>query len=549
MRCKRRCLFLLALCGCCALAAEGQPAAARTLAIRKDGSGQFTSIQAFADAAKPGDVGVVQEGVYAERVAVKQSGTPKRPIVFKAQGKVVMQGFDVAKQDHIVIDGFEITPGQPKQDGIAIVSSRGSRILNNHIHHTTGDNRAQGCGIMESDTRDLQIERNHIHHTAGAGIRLSRPAPSERTLVKGNTISFPGFGNGSTTAIAMGKGTHLLVEENDLSHVGDFVISWGGDFHVIRNNVFRDVLESDWDNGPHVDGVQGCSSHILIEGNRMYNVHEKGLNVHFALFEADTKQGVFPSNVTLRYNVVNGIDSCFLAVQGGYKQARAYHNTVVRTNGSARAHKNSAAVAIWHGGSGVVLNNLFCHASGSARNLYLTDKTLTPETWFDYNLAYHGATEGGWNPEYPVPEGTDRHGVRDKDPLFAAYSDDGDAMNDDLALQDASPAREAGGPLTTLAADAGKEVALKVADAGFFQAGWAGVQPDWIAVGEAENAAQLAAIDYATQTLTLAAPLPKEAKAGAPVWLFKKSDGARVLYGARPDIGAFEWGSPPPAKP
>lgn len=29
----------------------------------------------------------------------------------------------------------------------------------------------------------------------------------------------------------------------------------------------------------------------------------------------------------------------------------------------------------------------------------------------------------------------------------------------------------------------------------------------------------------------------------APIWLYKKSDGTRVLYGSAPDYGAYEYNS------
>jgi hypothetical protein len=50
---------------------------------------------------------------------------------------------------------------------------------------------------------------------------------------------------------------------------------------------------------------------------------------------------------------------------------------------------------------------------------------------------------------------------------------------------------------------------------------------------------QIRSIDYDNNTITLV-----EAKSwadDAPIWLYKKSDGERVLYGSAPDYGAYEY--------
>ena len=85
---------------------------------------------------------------------------------------------------------------------------------------------------------------------------------------------------------------------------------------------------------------------------------------------------------------------------------------------------------------------------------------------------------------------------------------------------------------------------LVVEDAGYFKDGTAGSDlargvtffPDWIAIGEVDNVVQISAIDYDTNTITLASPM--RWKARDPVWLYKKSDGTVVLNGLNPDFGA-----------
>jgi hypothetical protein len=110
-------------------------------------------------------------------------------------------------------------------------------------------------------------------------------------------------------------------------------------------------------------------------------------------------------------------------------------------------------------------------------------------------------------------------------------------------LQAGSPAKDAGGALTIVAvADTGSGTSLVVSDAGYFQDGTYAptgtIFADWIAVGTVGNIVSISSINYSTNTITLANSITR--KDNDPVWLYKKSDGARVLYGTAPDAGAYE---------
>jgi hypothetical protein len=126
--------------------------------------------------------------------------------------------------------------------------------------------------------------------------------------------------------------------------------------------------------------------------------------------------------------------------------------------------------------------------------------------------------------------------------LFSAVHGYATTPLPDLSLQATSGAIDAGTNLTTAVSCTG--TALVVDDAGYFQDGTAGSDlargvtffPDWIAIGTVSNVVQINAINYDTNTITLASA--KTCANGDPVWLAKKSDGAGVLRGAAPDLGA-----------
>jgi hypothetical protein len=71
------------------------------------------------------------------------------------------------------------------------------------------------------------------------------------------------------------------------------------------------------------------------------------------------------------------------------------------------------------------------------------------------------------------------------------------------------------------------------------------IQADWICLTASSttvtygNCVQISSINYGTDTIDTASA--HGASAGWYVWLYKKSDGTRVLYGTAPDQGAHEY--------
>jgi hypothetical protein len=114
----------------------------------------------------------------------------------------------------------------------------------------------------------------------------------------------------------------------------------------------------------------------------------------------------------------------------------------------------------------------------------------------------------------------------------------------DLRLQSSSGAIGGGTHLTQAVGGGLSSTTLVVDDAGYFQDGTAGSDlargvtffPDWIAIGTVNNVVRISAIDYDTNTITLASPA--NWKDQDAVWLYKKSDGTVVLGATGPDFGA-----------
>jgi hypothetical protein len=116
-----------------------------------------------------------------------------------------------------------------------------------------------------------------------------------------------------------------------------------------------------------------------------------------------------------------------------------------------------------------------------------------------------------------------------------------------LLLQGASGVINGGTYLTQTSGSGSNSTTLIVGDALYFQdATWGsslthGVTlfPDWIAVGNVSNIVQISSINYNTNTITLATPISWNNN--DPVWLYKDSNGNRVLYGTAADLGAHPY--------
>jgi len=100
--------------------------------------------------------------------------------------------------------------------------------------------------------------------------------------------------------------------------------------------------------------------------------------------------------------------------------------------------------------------------------------------------------------------------------------------------------------LTTASGPGANSATLAVDDAGYFQDGtWGSDQargslhPDWIAIGTVWDTVRITAIEYTTNTITLAAPMTWSDD--ARVWLYRRADGEVVLSGTAPDYGANEY--------
>jgi hypothetical protein len=239
------------------------------------------------------------------------------------------------------------------------------------------------------------------------------------------------------------------------------------------------------------------------------------------------------TNYIIRHNRIRNVRSFVLTDDNssGHDISRiaVYNNTVGDLYSSNPSWQDSTVYFEIAAGTGMVKNELVYRSLNNERDARVVYPSNVPLAG---SLVYYpGQTLGTAE---PLSGCVSSGGCAvNQDPLFSNYA------GNDFSLRAGSPAIDKGRAITTVAvADSGNGTSLVVSAAYPFQDGWAGVQADTIAVGSPSNTAQIAAINYGTNTITLASAISR--RDGDAVYLFRDSDGTQVIRGTAPDAGAVE---------
>jgi len=535
------------------------------LTVKSGGGANFTTIQACATAMAPGDTCTVYAGTYNENVTVP-AGTAGNYKTLNVNGSDVVSVTSFTVGSHTKLVGNCTAPASVGTCGFSIGGLTSA---------TTGT--GINCVTIASGGTDIYVDNNTLY-ACGSQAMLAVASNQSATFiyVQGNTLAYACIASSQAgTAVKecdgmlFEAGDHVLIEHNDLSHYTlgiDFTTS----YNVIRNNTVHDVYESEAGGNAHTDfifsetgAVGSVVQYNLAEGNFLYNTY--GPNAKGILLQNDSPNNcnslcnyfIERFNVFSRMGGVINSNNGASSVRWGY--VKVYNNTAVdlgqdlgnlgydgtmdnsvsTSNGSflnsiyyfgstAVWTANPSGYIIYDCGSGVGCNfghNLFVCIGGTCSPVY----------------GNHASQTLALDPSNRIAN-----------PLFVNYVSPANPSND-YHLQAGSPAIAAGTYLTTVASgDSGSGTSLVVNDASYFQDGYglsnaySTVYPDCIAVGTASNHVCVTAVNYATNTLTLASSISRSA--GQGVYLLSKSDGVQVLTGSAPDMGAYPYvGSIPPS--
>ncbi len=510
------------LSGLLALAASLCPAA--TFTVKAGGGGDYTTIQACATAMANGDTCTVFAGTYNEHVTLSAGGVASYKTL-QVNGTDVVNVLDFVINSHDKIIGFHIqNPSSPaSQDCIGIVNSSTDIYITSNNFYACG-NHAMISGVNSSDTSShVFIQRNTFSYSC-------------------STTGAPNTCRGMNVT-----GDHDLVENNDLSHVSDG-INIQGSHHILRNNTMHDTSVSECGSHSgncHIDFIESepavATQFNLYESNTLLN--NLGADGHGYLAQGDACAGQC-SNLIIRFNVGAHVGSGGIlddnaqnsGVSPGFFYVKSYNNTWVDFANTPANQPAGITNGFSHNSThGAEINDLFYYPQAmSDFNPYATDASTVGTFAVSNNLAYctafpcnlHGKTYGSGS-------FTSDPGNIQANPQFVNYA------GNDFRLANGSPALNGGTYLATVAAgDIGSGTSLVVNDASFFQdgSGIAGVNADCISVRTVGTHACIMAVNYSTNTLTMASGFTRSA--GDHVWLYSDSTGRQVLIGGAPNMGA-----------
>ncbi len=451
----------------------------------------WATIGKCANTIRAGDrCNVAPGGVYDERVTETTDGTAVNRLVYRALSgspRPKVRAFTISSADYVTIEGFEITnQGMPSGSSDILNSvqitgaNTGVTVLNNYIHHTNV------AAIGHGSSRFLTIRGNQISNV-------------------GTSVSVMG-GHAAFLGLYGQPNSDVLIEENTVSYASDYLNPYGTRY-VYRNNVLGPAHPL---NPIHIDGVQanGITTNSLMEGN--VSIDNASSDNHLVLLHSEGSNGwIIRHNLTYRSK---GMISLRYS-----DNTSVYNNTFVDNYdyypSNYQVYAGNSSV------NNVFLNNIWYRSVSPTGGIYLVESGSSISR--DYDLTF-----GTGDPN-------ELHDVVGN-PRFV------NAAGGDFHIQRESPARDAGGPLTTVRSnDSGNGATLFVGNVSMFQDGWAGAQKDWIAIGSVDNMVQISSINRNNNSIVLASPARRNP--GDPVWLYKNSRGEQVLHGLTADIGAFEY--------
>src|SRR3989442_1414878 len=283
---------------------------AATYSVKASGGGNYTTIQACANAAVAGDTCTVFAGTYAGWTQ-STSGSSGSPITFTANpgdSVTVTSQVTVTNTSFITINGFKFTV----TSGRAVFAVDGPSIT----------------------TSDIIVRNNTV------------------TATQPNTLD-----------VFYLYGDRIRIENNDASGFGNDFVDVGGQNVVIRGNTFRNADGGASGGAEHIDFVQVVGggttptlSFSLIEQNVEQSCTNDAGNCHFVIIR--TGSGPVANSNIVRFNYAQNLDGSALSFGGvgdNVPNTHAYNNTFATMKLVA---ENADCGSLQNAPNGVFLNNI-----------------------------------------------------------------------------------------------------------------------------------------------------------------------------------------------
>jgi hypothetical protein len=206
-------------------AARSSYGAGRTLVVAG-------TLQSAVNAALPGDVLVLQNRIYTERVFIGRAGTAAAPITITGAGR-----------------------GRSVLLGTVTLRSTAAfwRLQDMDVNANGGDKDAIR---IETAAHDISLQRMHIYNGTAYGVRIGNDAAN--VLIEESEIDHFDAGDQDAHGIAIMTASNVTIRRCDIHHTSG------------------DAIQS---NTPDYPGYGRFASNILIERNRLHESRENALDV------------------------------------------------------------------------------------------------------------------------------------------------------------------------------------------------------------------------------------------------------------------------------
>jgi hypothetical protein len=532
-------LVMNAICGILLMAVSAH---ATTYTVKAGGGGNYTTIQACAATMSAGDTCMVYAGTYSENVSVP-AGTLGSVKTLTVNGSDVVYILGT-----VTLNSYTSIVGNCTANSDSTYGTCGFSV------GEPSSPSSGHCVALASNASTVRITNNSFYACGPYMVSEPTSSSTDNVYIGGNTFAYSCSTSSSPNVCNMMQinGTHQLIENNDFSHVGDGPYL-NGEWIVLRHNTMHDIETTDCGSNSgncHIDFMQADQSggttgegvqHILLENNTITNMLANGGSVSGAgvhatgLFQNSASASNFQYGI-VRFQNVSHVDGGGLFNDtNNWAYLKTYNDNYIDINRTLNqsgelfdtfsAGMNASAVNNLYYIT-VPLKGLAVYGCGSA-----TCSTFT----YGHSLAYCTSTgcSSIYGDNYGTASFTSGPGNVMANPLFVNYS----ANNFNLSA--GSPAIATGTYLTTVASgDSGTGTSLVVTDAAYFQdgSGIASVNGDCVSVTTVTNHVCVKAVNYSTNTLTLASGITRSS--GDSVWLYSDSSGRQVLSGSAPNIGA-----------
>jgi hypothetical protein len=463
-----------------------------------------------------GDTAYIKAGTYSSYIAPTHSGTSENArIIYKNYGTdtVTIQNATYA----IYLSGKSFITVQ----GINFQNcSQFMYIQNNSNYNIISNCTLNQCSTSGWVTGSLiQNSRyNWIHHNTFSGCGVCSGGNGQGTVMD----------IGSDEDSGAGTANFNLIENNTFYHGGHHVVGLCNRYNTFRNNyLYNDA----WTNGRgertlYMAGWSASNGYNLVEGNRFGYTALPCNSSTVGNVSLSTSYNIF------RYNSMYHNFAYSLGLYSYYGSGSQYDSGSNNTIYNNTIYNSDLAVPSGYEGEASAIYVSTPYTTGNLiKNNLLYRYT---SQWLTVSASARQTFVNNWS------------GDSQGNPLFVNASttppaDKTDVTLPNLNLMSNSPAIDTGGPLTTVVSATGSGTSITVSNARYFQDGTYGppgvVQADWIAVGTPTNVVQISSISG--NTINLVSPISWTT--GNSIWLYKKSDGVRVLYGTAPDAGAYEF--------